>query len=96
MKIHERVSDKLDPWQQEQYSKWFYFQDDYDCAEDENTKQFLFDTIYNKEYQKKMDLWSSKDYLEFRDTLIQKTFATIYFGELIDRLADWNIKFSSI
>lgn len=95
-KLHKKVSDKLDPWQQSQYSKWFYFKDEYDAAEDENIKKYLFETIYNKEFQKKMDLWSKQDYLDFRAGLIQKVFATIYFGELIDRLSEWNLKFSDI
>ncbi len=70
--VHPKVSPKLDPWQQEQYSKHFYFTDEYDSAEDKNVEKFMLDTIYDEEYQKKMDLWTQKDYLEFRDELIKK------------------------
>lgn len=95
-KLHKRVSEKLDLWQQEQFSKWYFFQDDYDVVEDKNIEKYLLETIWNLDFKKKMDLWSKKDYLDFRDELIRKSFATVYFGNLVDSLSEWNLKFSSI
>ena len=93
-KIHHRVSGKLDPWQQKWYSEWFYFQDKYEPVEDKNLENYMFETIYDKEFQKKMDVWSKEEYIKFRDELIRKIFPTIYFRELVDRLSEWNLKFS--
>jgi len=92
--IHPHVSEKLDPWQKSWYSKWFYFQDEYDLVEDKNLENYLLETIYDKEFQKKMDVWSNEEYMEFRDKFIRKMFPTIYFPEIVDRLSEWNLKFS--
>ena len=94
-KIHPRVSEELSPWEQKWYSKWFYFEEEFDPVDDKNLEKYMLGTIYDKEFQKEMDVWSKEEYIEFRDELIRKMFPTAYFPGLVDSLADWNIKFSS-
>lgn len=93
-KIHPRVSDKLDPWQQEWHSKWFYFKDEIQPVENKNLEKYMLDTIYDEEFQKNMDVWSNEEYVKFRDEFILRMFNTVYFPPVIDRFAELNVKFS--
>ncbi len=55
--IHPHVSEKLDPWQKSWYSKWFYFQDEYDHVEDKNLEKNGYNNnieyIGNRKYPRK-------------------------------------------
>jgi len=94
-KIHPRVSEKLDPWQQSWYSKWFYFEDEYDPVDDESIKNHLLETVYDEDWKKNhVDIWSLEEYEKFRDELIRKIFPTAFFPDLVNRLSEWNLQFS--
>jgi len=94
-KIHPRVDKKLDQWQQSWYSKWFYFEEEYDPANDKSIEKDLLETVYDENWKKNhIDIWSKEEYEKFREKLIRRVFPTIYFPELVNRLSEWNLFFS--
>ena len=94
-KKHPQVPETLSSWAQDEYSKWLYWKEEGNQpAHDENVEDDLHRTLYDKEFRKvALDTWSRKQYIDFRKRIMEITFKTAYYAEVINWLARWNALF---
>lgn len=96
MSLHPKVSSKLSPWAQQEYSRWLYWKDQGNQPkQNELVEDELYRSLYDREFERNaLNNWSKKQYLEFRKSMIDLTFETIHFSEVIQRLNRWNALFT--
>lgn len=92
---HPKVSENLSSWAQQEYSRWLYWKENGNTPIlNESIEDELYQTLYNKEFRKNaLSFWTPKQYLEFRKKMLESTFKTVYFSEVIVWLNKWNALF---
>ena len=90
-----QVPETISSWARDEYSKWLYWKEEGNQpAHDENVEDELHRTLYDKEFRKvALDTWSRKQYIDFRKRIMEMTFKTAYYAEVINWLARWNALF---